>query len=87
MSLLNRLTFDQCMNLWGNTYFLTCAVDVDGADQLPRMVENAVDRANREPHQFGRQAITILPFTVMARLKDIILSRQPLYTVPAPSTA
>ena len=69
-----------------NTNFLTCAVDVDGADQLPRMEKKAVDRANREPYQLGRLAVTIVPFTVMARLKDIILDRQPLYTLLAPST-
>ena len=69
----------------GNTNFPTCAVD--GADQLPRMEENVVDRANREAYELGRQAITIVPFTVMARLKAMILGRQPLYTVPAPSTA
>ena len=83
-------TFDQCMNSrggGGNTYFLTCTVDVDGADHLPRMEEKAVDRANREPYQLGRQAVTIFSFTVMSRLKNIILGRQPLYTVPAPSTA
>ena len=68
-------------DLGGNTYFLICAVDVDGADQLPRMEEN------RELYRLFRQAKTILPFTVMARLKDIILGRRPLYTVPAPSTA
>ena len=71
----------------GNTNCLTCAVDVDGADQLPRMEEKAVDRANREPYQLVRQAKTKLPFTVMARLKDIILDLQPLYTASAPSTA
>ena len=71
----------------GNTNFLTCAVDVDGVDQIPRLEEKAVDRANREPYQLVRQAKTILPFTVMARLKDIILGRQQLYTAPASSTA
>ena len=71
---------------WGCN-FPTYAVDVDGADQLPRMEKKAVDRANREQYQLGRKAITKVPFTVMARLKDIILGRQPLYTVPAPSTA
>ena len=34
----------------GNANFPTCAVDVDGADQLPRMEKNAVDKANREPY-------------------------------------
>ena len=63
------------MNSRGNTDFLACAVDVDGADQLPCIEEKDVDRANREPYQLGRQAITILPFTVVARLKDIILGR------------
>ena len=47
----------------------------------------AVDRAYREPHQLGRQAITIVSFTVIARSKTVILGRQPIYTVPAPSTA
>ena len=71
----------------GNTNFPTCVFDVDGADQLPRMEKKAVDRANREPYQLGRLAVTIIvPFTVMARSKDIILDRQPLYTLPAPST-
>ena len=69
----------------GNTNFLTCTVEVDGADHLPRMEEKAVDRANRETYQLGRQAI--ISFTVLSRLKNIILGRQPLYTVPAPSTA
>ena len=55
------------MNSRGNTNCLTCAFDVDGADHLPRMEENAVDRANREPYQLGRQAITILPLTVVPR--------------------
>ena len=41
----------------------------------------AVDQANWEPYQLGRQAITIV------QLKAIILGRQPLYTVPVPSPA
>ena len=69
----------------GNTTFPTCAVD--RANQLPRMEEKVVDRANREAYQLGRQAIAIVPFTVMAWLKAIILGRQPLHTVPAPSIA
>ena len=60
-------TFDQCMNSRRNTNCLTCAFDVDGADHLPRMEENAVERANREPYQLGRQAIIILPLIVVPR--------------------
>ena len=47
----------------------------------------AVDRVNWQIYQCRRKAKTIVPFTVIARSKAIILGRQPLYTVPAPSTA
>ena len=46
----------------------------------------AVDGANRERYQLGHKVITVVPFTVVAQSKAIILGRQPLYTVPAPST-
>ena len=46
-----------------------------------------VDRAYRQSYQIGRQAIAIVQFTGMAWLKAVILGRQPLYAVPAPSVA
>ena len=82
-----------CVCVWGgggggggNSNFPTNAVDVDEADQLPRMEKKDVNRANREPYLLGLLAVTIMPFTVITRLKEIILGRQPLYTVPASST-
>lgn len=47
----------------------------------------AVDQVNLEPYQRRWQSITIVPFTVIARSKAVILGRQPLYTVLATSTA
>ena len=69
--------------LGGNSNFPTCAVNVDGADQLPHREK----RLSTELIENRIVAITKVPFTVMAQLKAIILGRQPLYTVPAPSTA
>ena len=46
-----------------------------------------IDRAYRQSYQLGRQATTIVQFTVIARSKSVILGRLPLYAVPAPSTA
>ena len=43
----------------------------------------AVDRAYREPHQLGRQAITIVP----AWSKAVLHGRRPRHAVPVPSTA
>ena len=36
----------------------------------------AVDRANRDPYQIGRHAISVVPFPVIARSKAVILGRQ-----------
>ena len=47
----------------------------------------AVDRVNRKPYQLVRQSIQIVPFAVIVWSKAVILGRQPVYTVPAPSTA
>ena len=39
-------------------------------------VKVAVDRANRKPYQLGRQAITIVPFNVIALSKAEILGQK-----------
>ena len=47
----------------------------------------AMDQTNQKPYQLGRQALTIVPFAIIALLKAVIYGGQSIYTELAPSTS